>query len=350
VTGDGRTGIDGPAGTMAVAGAGAVAVAVVVVRDGRLPAGALETVAEAGGAVVLVGTGAGESVAADLHGARQVWWAPTPTDPALLAGILAPALAPAQLVLLPASPDGRDLAPRLAAAMGRPLLAGAVRASVVDGRVDAELLRVDGRVIVPVFLAGEAVATMWPGSRASDPTGPAPEVRPLHLPAGADRSGSVETLGLVEPDPATMDLADAHRVLAGGAGLVPDGASDAQARAVFALLTDVASALGASAGATRVVTDAGWMAYDRQIGTTGVTLQPDLYVALGISGASQHLGGIGDPERVVSVNVDPSCPMTGRADLGLVADAPGLLLELADRLGVPIPAEVAEMKELRSEL
>jgi electron transfer flavoprotein alpha subunit len=96
----------------------------------------------------------------------------------------------------------------------------------------------------------------------------------------------------------------------------------------------VADALGASAGATRIVTDAGWMSYDRQIGTTGVAVSPELYVAFGISGAAQHVGGLGAPEHVVSVNTDPSCPMTLMADLGIVADAPAVLAELAERLGV----------------
>jgi len=120
--------------------------------------------------------------------------------------------------------------------------------------------------------------------------------------------------------------------VAGGAGLV---AAEADGTAVMRLLADVAAALGASAGATRVVTDAGWMDYDRQIGTTGVAVSPELYIAFGISGAAQHIGGLGTPDHVVSVNTDPSCPMTAMADLGIVADAQGALAELANRLGVP---------------
>jgi electron transfer flavoprotein alpha subunit len=96
----------------------------------------------------------------------------------------------------------------------------------------------------------------------------------------------------------------------------------------------VAAAIGGSAGATRVATDAGWTGYERQIGTTGVTVDPDLYIALGVSGAAQHTGGLGSPRHVVSVNTDPSCPMTAMADLGLVTDAGALLAELARRLGV----------------
>jgi len=143
-----------------------------------------------------------------------------------------------------------------------------------------------------------------------------------------------------------VDLAEARRIVGGGAGQVPAGADGA---AMMRLLADVGAALGASAGATRVVTDAGWMSYDRQIGTTGVSVNPELYLAFGISGAAQHIGGLGTPDHVVSVNTDPSCPMTAMADLGIVADAPAVLTELAKRLGVTGPADesarVAEPEE-----
>ncbi|WP_007027341.1 FAD-binding protein, partial [Saccharomonospora iraqiensis] len=100
----------------------------------------------------------------------------------------------------------------------------------------------------------------------------------------------------------------------------------------LAELGAVAAALGASVGATRIVTDAGWAPYERQIGTTGVVVDPDLYVAFGVSGAAQHTGGLGAPRHVVSVNTDASCPMTALADLGIVTDARALLTELARRL------------------
>jgi electron transfer flavoprotein alpha subunit len=101
----------------------------------------------------------------------------------------------------------------------------------------------------------------------------------------------------------------------------------------------VAAEMGGSAGATRVATDAGWIGYERQIGTTGAAIDPHLYVALGVSGAAQHVGGLGTPRHIVSVNTDPSCPMTAMANLGLVTDAHQLLLELARRFGVAVPAD-----------
>jgi len=146
-----------------------------------------------------------------------------------------------------------------------------------------------------------------------------------------------EVLAVLEPDLHTMDLADATRVFSGGAGLVA-GDDDLRATRVFEMLVRVAAAMGGSAGATRVATDAGWTGYERQIGTTGVAIDPDLYVAFGVSGASQHVGGLGAPRHIISVNIDGSCPMTAMADLGLVTDAGDLLTELAARFGVEDPA------------
>jgi electron transfer flavoprotein alpha subunit len=315
--------------------------AVVVARGGQLPAGADEAVAEAGGAALVVGSGAREAAEA-LVAASRSWWAET--GPGLRAGSLAARLAlvlgGVPLVVLPASPDGRDLAPRLAAALDRPLLAAAVRIEA-GPPVSADLSRIDGRLLTSVRCAGPAVATLLPGVRAVSPASNPEKPAPLDLPdAGAHLD--VDVVEVLEPDPSTMDLPEARRVFAGGAGLVARDASDAAARGMFELLARVARALDASAGATRVATDAGWIGYERQIGTTGVAIDPELYVAFGISGASQHVGGLGAPRHVVSVNTDQSSPMTAMADLGLVTDAGALLRELARRLGVEIPAEVAD--------
>jgi electron transfer flavoprotein alpha subunit len=375
--------------------------AVVVARGGQLPPGAAEATAEAGGRVLVLGSGAADAAGtlsrAGGGPADAVWW--TDTGPGLRVGALARALAAmlagADLIVLPASADGRDLAPRLAAELGAPLLAGAVsvtggpgddEASGRNGHVGhvvAELSRLEGRLLVTATCPAPAVATLLPGVRsvltpvatpvpvpaqsvptwdaaervavpahvslppswldgAGHPTGEAEVLAGLETIADVEVIPDVEVIEVLEPDPATMDLAEATRVLGGGAGLVSRSAAGAglAPTAAFELLAQVATALGASAGATRVVTDAGWMGYDRQIGTTGVAVDPDLYIAFGVSGASQHTGGLGAPRHVVSVNLDPSCPMTALADLGLVTDAGALLVELARRLGVPVPAGV----------
>ncbi len=325
-------------------GAAAEALAVVVVRDGRLPGGADDAVAEAGGAAVVVGSGS-EAGARALAGARQVRWAETGLglQPASLALRLTPVLDDVPLVIMPASPDGRDLAPRLAASLDRHLVAHAVSAGCRPGphgghQVWATVSRLDDRVLVPVEVDGPAVVTLVPGGRTVGPTESACTVDEL-VGLAPDRAGArpgppdPEVTAVLEPDVHTMDLADATRVMSGGAGLVA-GSDDRRATEVFELLVQVAAAIGGSAGATRVATDAGWMGYERQIGTTGVTIDPDLYIALGVSGAAQHVGGIGAPRHIVSVNTDPSAPMTTMADLGLVTDAQALLVELGRRFGV----------------
>jgi electron transfer flavoprotein alpha subunit len=322
--------------------AGGGVLAVIVARDGRLPVGAVEAVAEAGGRVVVVGDGAGAAARA-LPGVVHARWSDTGAAfrPAALAAALAPVVAPEALVILPASPDGRDLAPRLAAATGRPLVARAVTAATGAAGgpgVSATVARVDDRVLVPVETGGPAVVTLAvggrpPGHRDHDAS-PGALVEEVALEGSGDVApADPDLVALLEPDLHTMDLTDATRVVAGGAGLVA-GLDDRRATEVFGLLVAVAAALGGSAGATRVATDAGWTGYERQIGTTGVTVDPDLYVALGVSGAAQHTGGLGAPRHVVSVNTDASCPMTAMADLGLVTDARALLVELAHRLGV----------------
>jgi electron transfer flavoprotein alpha subunit len=205
--------------------------------------------------------------------------------------------------------------------------------------------RLDDRVLVPVDIDGPAVVTLAPSGRAVAPVGSAATIAPL---PGMEDAGPAhpsdahrdpQLIALLEPDLHTMDLWDAVRVLSGGAGLAA-GLDDHQATGMFAVLGEVAAALGGSAGATRVATDAGWTGYERQIGTTGVTIDPELYVAFGISGAAQHIGGLGAPRHIVSVNTDGSSPMTAMADLGLVTDAKALLLELALRLGVDVPADL----------
>jgi electron transfer flavoprotein alpha subunit len=305
-------------------------VAVVPVREGELSSGGLETAVEAGGRVVLVGSGARAAAPAltgHVQGVVRVWDTPG-FAPGAWAEVLAPLLRDAAVVLLPASPDGRDLAPRLAAVLGRPLLAGAVEVGVER----VSIATWGGRVIDDIAVTGPVVVTLQPGVRGvehPEPGGGAapepPTVEDLHLelPAGPVDATLLEVL---PPDVATMDLAEAPRILGGGAGL--GGADD------FVLLTAVAVALGASMGATRVVTDAGWVGHERQIGTTGVVVDPRLYVAFGISGAVQHTSGLGDPQHVVSVNLDPHCPMMTLADLAVVADASAVLRALADQLGL----------------
>ncbi len=309
--------------------------AVIVVRGGELPGGADETVAEAGGSALVLGSGTREA-AGRLESASRVWLVErSSVAPGAVASALAQVLSGVRMVLLPESPDGRDLAPRLAVALGCGLLAGAVRCAPDE----VEVTRLDDRLSVRVGVDGPVVVTLRPGSRGKPEPVASAQVSALSLGA-AGAVWDAESLEVLQPEPSTADLAEARRIVGGGAGLVPAGTDGA---AAMRLLAEVGTALEASAGATRVVTDAGWMSYDRQIGTTGVAVSPELYVAFGISGAAQHVGGLGAPEHVVSINTDPSCPMTAMADLGIVADAPAVLAELADQLGLAIAGRPGAM-------
>ena len=298
--------------------------------------------AEAGGRVVVVGDGA-EAALRSLPGVTDGRWAET-----------GPRLPPRRPGRRPRSGGGRrrrwwSCPPRPTGATwppawrqppvgpwwpgpcrprstGRP---GAGRPSPGSTTGCSSPSRCDGPAVVTLAVGGRHAPHAGDGDAA-----PGARLEELPLALGADvADDDPDLVELLEPDLHTMDLADATRVVAGGAGLVA-GLDDRRATEVFTLLGAVAAALGGSAGATRVATDAGWTGYERQIGTTGVTVDPDLYVALGVSGAAQHIGGLGAPRHVVSVNTDPSCPMTAMADLGLVTDAGALLAELARRLGV----------------
>jgi electron transfer flavoprotein alpha subunit len=307
-------------------------IALVPVRDGVLPAGAEEVVAECGGRAVLVGADAANA-AKDLAGLStevQVWETES-YRPAAWAAALAPVMAREPIVVLPASADGRDLAPRLAHRLGRPLLAGAIE--VTPDRV--VIARWGGLAVEDVVPPARLVATLQPGVRGFARAG---TVEPtlvhldLTLSSGDDQdhpdAADATVLEFLPPDPAIMDLAEAPRIVAGGAGL------DSPAR--FEQLAVVAEALGASLGATRVVTDRRWVGHERQIGTTGVVVGPKLYVAFGISGAVQHTSGLGQPDHIITVNTDASCPMMQLADLAVVSDANAVLDQLVARLA---PAE-----------
>jgi electron transfer flavoprotein alpha subunit len=292
--------------------------AVVPVRDGVLPAGAEETIAECAGRAVLAGSGPDADelvgIATEVRTVELGSFAPDRWAAALAA------LVDDDVVVLPASPDGRDLAPRLAHRLGRRLLAGAV--AVTPDRVS--LARAGGLALHTVAVHEPVVVTLQPGVRGVErqPDAPPPKVAPIDVAATGGHDPAL--VAVLPPDVTTMDLAEAARIVGGGAGL------DAADR--FTQLTDIAAALGAAMGATRVITDRGWVPHQRQIGTTGVVVDPDLYLAFGISGAVQHTAGLGTPAHVVSVNTDPHCPMMQMADVAIVADANAVLDALQARL------------------
>lgn len=297
--------------------------AIVTVRDGRLPAGADEAVAECGGTCLLVGDNLQPAID-DLVGVAAEVFTVTSRNvqPLAVTAALTSWLHAYPRVVLPGSADGRDLAPHLAVALNRPAF------------VDARDVSVDGVTVIgdggtsmwTVKPPPDAfVATLAPGLRSVHRTGMAttPTVAALDIEIGQHPADAL-SVAVDPPDAATVDLSEAGRIVAGGAGL------DSAER--FDTLGDFANLIGASVGATRVITDRGWIDHSRQIGTTGVMVDPDLYLAFGVSGAVQHTAGLGHPTHIVSVNTDPHCPMMQLADLAIVCDANELIEHLVGQL------------------
>ena len=307
--------------------------ALIPVRDATLPAGAAEAAAECAGNVLLVGSGA-RAAASALPAARVIATNGHSTvrclelgefQPARWAATLAPLLASEPIVVLPAAPDGRDLAPRLAATLDRTLLAGAVQVS--PERV--VLARGGGLAMHTLTPPAAYIATLQIGVRGVDPADSTDSAAIIELDAPGTSSATdvqldARVVEVIGPDPATIDLAEAVRIVGGGAGLT--------SAEQFDRLAALGSAIGASVGATRVITDRGWVPHERQIGTTGVVVDPQLYLAFGVSGAVQHTSGLGHPDHIISVNTDAHCPMMQLADLAVVADANEVLAHLVDLL------------------
>jgi electron transfer flavoprotein alpha subunit len=303
------------------------AIAVVVCRDGVLPSGAVDAFTAAGGHGVVVGTGAWSAALQLPAEVVQV------AESSLRCGQLTAALAAvssiisAHMVILPASPDGRDLAPSLAAVLGRPLVPGATRIRHCEnGIAEVVAVRSGGLVDHVHRVTVASVVTLLPAA-GQRPSSSAPASARLELlelaqavPSGIDSVAieAVRSIAVLPPDPETMDLTEARCIVAGGNGLVDNPSSG---RDRFDKLRDVGARIGASLGGTRVASDAGWIPFERQIGTTGVEVSPRVYLAFGISGATQHTSGLGSPDHIISVNTDPSCPMMAMAEVAIVADA-----------------------------
>lgn len=292
-------------------------IALVPVRDGVLPSDATECIGECSGRVLLMGSGTDEAASSLAGLIVQGWRAEVGTwAPAAWAAMVAPWLIDEPAVVLPGSPDGRDLAPRVAHILARPLFAGAIE--IRPHRITVS--RWGGQVLEDLALGGPYVATLQSGVRgetAPDADAPATVWQLVDLPTPATKVADAQVVEVQPPDAATMDLSEAPHIWGGGAGL------DSAIR--FDQLAELGLRLGASVGATRVITDRNWIGHERQIGTTGVVVHPRWYVALGISGAVQHTSGLGDPDHIISVNTDAHCPMMQLADLAIVADANAVL-------------------------
>jgi electron transfer flavoprotein alpha subunit len=230
------------------------------------------------------------------------------------------------LILFPMTYDGRDVAGRVQALLGSTLMSNAVDIPAPD-RARTEFA--GGAKLVDVELSGPSprLVLVRPRSIAAaeaDGAGAAEVVRvePGDLPAHATAPTILEHH---EERAAGPDLGAAKVVIAGGRGL---GGPDA-----FALLDELADAIGGAAvGASRAAVDAGWVPYRYQIGQTGITVTPEVYLAFGISGALQHVVGMKKAKRIVAVNKDAGAPIMAMADVAVVGDLFQIVPALTDEI------------------
>jgi electron transfer flavoprotein alpha subunit len=304
-------------------------------RDGKPKKASLEALGEAvriaarlGGEVTAVAVGPGaRSLAPALAGASSLLLAEDACasgfvlEEAAAAVTQAARSARAGILLHASTSIGREIAGATAADLGT-----CVAADVIEVQAGGDGLSVKR----PVY-AGKAVATArvlrFPAVITLRPNlfspaeGPPPVRVEALPPAGPAAARIVET---IEPEQAKQDLSEADVIVSGGRGLKgPEN---------FKLVEDLASALGGVVGASRAVCDAGWRPHSDQVGQTGKTVSPRLYVACGISGAIQHLAGMSSSRCIVAINKDPNAPIFQVADYGLVGDVfeviPALVAEL----------------------
>lgn len=234
------------------------------------------------------------------------------------------------LVLLGASPDGKDLAGTLVGLTDLPVLASAAG---VSGSADTPEVTVSawgGRLITTSrFTLDRGIILVRPGSVSAAPAATAGRISQFP-PSDARPVPDVRVVERVREDAARVSIDDARAIVGGGRGLAgPEG---------FGLLEELAHELGGAVGATRAAVDSGWIDFGQQIGQTGKSVKPDLYVACGISGAIQHRVGIQSAGTIIAINRDPDAPIAEFADMLVVGD----LHEIVPRLTEAIRQARAE--------
>jgi len=244
-----------------------------------------------------------------------------------IAGLLEPDTK--EFMFVGAGPDGRDVAGALSATLGWGVLANALGATWADGGPVVEMSVFGGKLTTTSRFTGPTgIVTVRPNVVTAAPAKKAGSVEIVEA-AGDLRQPAVRVAERVVEAGTAAPIEEARVIVAGGRGVGgPDG---------FKLVEQIAEALGGAVGATRAAVDSGWIPYGQQIGQTGKIVKPQLYLALGISGAIQHKVGMQTAETIVAVNRDPDAPIADFADLVVIGDlfevGPALLAELDARSG-----------------
>ena len=293
-------------------------------RDGAVAESAYELLGRArelaaatsGAAVALVAGAAASMLASQLGAASRVIAVEDASlaefTPAAWQAALAPLIAERQplLLLVPNSGSGMDVAAGLSAATGLPLAAYAVDVAIAGGSPTVTCQLYAGKINVRVrFDGGRGIATVVAGA----------------FPAPAAAHARIRFRRLIRPEAGGVDITKESILVSIGRGI---GEADN-----VELAERLAAALGGAVSSSRPVADAGWLPRTRQVGKSGLRVKPKLYLALGISGAPEHLEGMRDAELIVAVNTDAHAPIFGVAHYGAVADILEVMPALTQRLG-----------------
>ncbi len=290
----------------------------------------LQFAAKSAGSVValILGTQASEGFAqAGHHGASEVLFSNDSAfnayNPELFSTAVAEAIQKTQatIVLATTSATGKDLFPRVAAKINAGLVSDGTEISIEGDDVKVKKPLYSGKCFATAQFENANIKIVL--MRANQlPVGPADISKSAQISEFSFTKPNLKTLikEIVKGTSEKLDLTEANIIVSGGRGLKEAGN--------FKILNDLAAALGATVGASRAVVDAGWVGHSMQVGQTGKTVAPSLYIAVGISGAIQHLAGMSGSKVIVAINNDPNAPIFQKATYGIVGDA----LEIVPKL------------------